>query len=133
MTKKAYWVYEKHEDSADGTVIVFAASSREARNQVWRGETPQEVLADSYLDLRARREPWADAYADIERIPTRAYLEHGWTIACAGPHCGRMVALDDLGGVDENGEPLCERCAKAQGLSRPEWARHNQSARRRHR
>ena len=120
MPKRAYRVYEKSEDAWDGMTIVFADTPAGARLQVWYGESPHEVAADAYLDLRARREPWADAYAASEDIPIQAYLENGWQWMCEG--CDWLVGLDGLGGLTPEGNPLCERCATKQGKTPPEWA-----------
>ena len=70
-----------------------------------------------------QQEVLADPYAESGVIPIRAYLENGWWWPCAGEACARMVALDDLGGMDENGEPLCVPCASQAGLTPPDWAR----------
>ena len=118
MADKAYRVYEKAEDSDNGMGIVFAASASEARLKAWHGDL--DITADSYADLRARREPWADTYAKDEHIPLRAYLENGWWWTCYD--CSRHVDLENIGGVTEDDEPLCERCAKEQGLTPPDWA-----------
>ena len=118
--KKAYRVYEKSEDSDDGMGIVFATTATEARRKAWSGEL--DINADSYTDLRARRERWADVYADTEDIPIRAFLENGWWWTCYGPHCARHVDIEDIGGMTEQGDPLCDRCAKEQGLTPPDWA-----------
>ena len=116
---KAYRVYEKSEDTDDGMGIVFAVSPTEARQKAWGGEL--DINADSYTDLRARREHWADAYAETQNIPIRAYPENHWYWTCYGIRCSTFVGIDNIGGM-EDGEPLCERCAKERGLSRPEWA-----------
>lgn len=108
--QKAYVVYEKHQEYDDGVVLVFAASATQARRKVWAGECSSEVLADAYIDLRARREPWADAYADTETVPASALLAHGWGLGCAD--CGRFVWHDDLGGMTADARPLCRACAE---------------------
>lgn len=115
--KKAYRVYEKSEDSDDGMGIVFAVSPTEARHKAWSGEL--DINADSYTDLRARRERWADAYADTEDIPIRAFLENGWSWTCYD--CSRYVDIENVCGITD-GEPLCELCAKDRGLVPPDWA-----------
>lgn len=116
--KKAYRVYDKAEDSDYGMLIVFAENSAQARK--WGWERMDEIGAEAYIDVRARREPWADMYADTEDIPIRAYLENGWYLPC--DVCWTDVTLDNVGGIQDNGFVLCEFCAKVVGLTPPEWA-----------
>ena len=115
---KAYRVYEKSEDSDNGMLIVFASSASKARQVGW--ERMDAISADRYLDLRARREPWADLYAESGLIPMRAYLEHGWWWWCA--HCFGSVTLENIGGITADGKAVCEDCATQDGLTPPDWA-----------
>ena len=114
---KAYRVYEKSEDSDYGMLIVFAENASKARQVGW--ERMDAISADRYIDLRARREPWADMYAGTEDIPLRAYLENGWWWMCV--ECEDYVSIEDLGGMIGD-LPLCERCATERGLTPPDWA-----------
>lgn len=126
---KAYHVYEKSEDPEDGMGIVFAHTATEARYLAWRGAVDRDVsiLAEEYTDIRARRAPWADGYAEVGHIPLRAYLENGWVWMCR--NCDRYVGLEDLGGVTEKDEPLCERHAMQEGKTLPDWALNRQKGR----
>jgi hypothetical protein len=38
---------------------------------------------------KARRAPWADAYAESRRVPMSVCVKHGWWIECAG--CGMII------------------------------------------
>ncbi len=118
--RKAYRVFEKSEDSDNGMGIVFAMTAAEARLKAWHGEL--DIAADAFTDLRARREYWADAYAETEDVPFRAYLKNGWWWSCFGDHCDQPVDIHDIGGVTDQGAPLCERSAVKYGKQRPEWA-----------
>lgn len=121
--KRAYRVYEKHEDREDGMWIVMAPTAAQARSAVWYGAF--DIVADDYIDLRARREPWADVYVDTEHIPLQAFLEHGWEWACCD--CDRDVTIADIGGVTEAGWPLCGPCAQRRGVTQPAWAQREEA------
>jgi len=96
-------------------VIIFARGPNEALRLRWVPSSDVWQDCDP-TDLRAFREPWADAYADTEQVPIRAYLEHGWWWECYGDHCGAVVTLETLGGMDDQDCPLCVECAaEAQG------------------
>lgn len=58
--------------------------------------------------------PWTDAYMDPDAIPMQAYFEHGWTFECFGDGCDQPIVLDTLGSINEQGYPLCTKCAKKQ-------------------
>ena len=116
--KKAYRVCDKAEDSDYDMIIVMAHSASEARQIGWGYQ--DELGCEEYTDLRAKREPWADQYAESGVIPLRAYLENGWYWCCF--YCGSHVDIEDLGGVTEDDSPLCERCAAKEGKTPPEWA-----------
>ena len=118
MPKKAYRVCDKAEDSDYDMIIVFAANASEARRIGW--ERQDELGCEEYTDLRAKRQPWADIYAESGIIPLRAYLENGWYWCCR--YCDRHVSLDDIGGVTEDDAPVCEHCAAKEGLTPPDWA-----------
>lgn len=106
--KKAYAVYERGEEGERMTVV-FATSPAEAK-QI------QSAMVDcAWIDLRVRRQSWADAYADADRIPVRAYLENGWWMLCTGARCGHLVDRETIGGMDDQDRPLCGECAADQG------------------
>lgn len=118
-TLKAYRAYDKSEDSDYGMMIVLAESASEARQIGWLYS--DDIGVDEYIDMRVKRERWADVYATTTEIPLQAYLENGWRWSCKG--CGDMVGVADIGGVTAQEEPLCERCARERGLTRPAWAK----------
>ena len=118
MPKKAYRVCDKAEDADYDMIIVMASSASEARQIGWGYQ--DELGCEAYTDLRAKRQPWADIYADAGIIPLRAYLENGWTWGCR--YCCRHVSIEDLGGVTDDDRALCERHAAQEGKTPPDWA-----------
>lgn len=118
MTTKAYRVCDKSEDSDYGMIIVFAENASQARQIGWT--QMDDIGAEEYIDIRARRAPWADVYADAGDIPLQAYLENGWWWPCGD--CDELVGLETLGGVTAQDDPLCDRCATERGLTPPDWA-----------
>lgn len=123
---KAYSVYEWHENPGDGIGIVFAHTAQEARLLAWQGHTDRgsHIEAESYIDLRAKRLPWADQYATAPRIPLQAYFEHGWSWGCRV--CDRLVWMDDIGAI--RGEAVfCIPHAAHGDYAIPDWVRKGET------
>ena len=121
MTKQAYRVgKEVRWPDYEIEVVVFATSPSGAMEIAFK-KAAYVMGAETLSDLRAKRESWADQYAEIERIPIRAFLENGWTWDCYA--CDEAISIHDVGGIGEHDQPLCERCAARKGITRPEWAK----------
>lgn len=116
--QKAYCVYEKAENASFIMGIVFEESASRARHEAWT-KWHEEMVVEEYTNLRSTREPWADAYAASGTVPLRAYLEYGWYWWCRD--CRELICIENIGGVTDQDDPVCESCATHRGLSRPDW------------
>lgn len=90
---KAYAVLETGEDTGG---IIFASRDIEARK---RGSC--EYSDGDISSVTCRRAPWADEYAETQRVPVLAAIEQGWRFECHG--CAEMLSEDWF--YDE-GKPL---------------------------
>lgn len=84
MPQRAYAVLETDENTGS---IYFAASARTARR----------YGANEYADGEIRyvecyRTPWADAYAETQKVPASIAIRHGWHFECAG--CAARIDED---------------------------------------
>lgn len=102
MSMKAYsW----HDEEDNGVYIVYAANANKARLVV--RALPECEL--DYIDIRVKREPWADKYAET-CIPAKEWLEAGYGVYCEG--CLRLAYKDEVHEI--NGyRVLCKDCAQA--------------------
>lgn len=90
---KAYAVQEEDEGTGG---VVFAKSSAEARRM------GAARFGDGDFNWgKARRLPWADAFAPGP-VPAKDMIEHGWWYECA--HCYRRI--EDGATDEETGEPV---------------------------
>ena len=75
------------------------------------GEARQYFANDHGVPLtwiKVYREPWADKYGSVERIPAKEFWKHGWWLPCTD--CGKQV-LEGEGKETEHGV-LCLDCIR---------------------
>lgn len=100
MMLKAWHVWDPEYEECH--VIVYAKKRSEAIMK-----SPFCITTADYIHIRARREPWADKYAETLVIPSAELFAHGWWVECQMCH-----AVDDEFAAGECGEVFCRECAK---------------------
>ncbi len=93
---KAYWAQWRYEH--DWGFFVFAANAQAARVKAWH-ETPDGQMGGEFIDMRVRRRPECDKYADAGEVPMQAVVDMGWIVVCRG--CGREIMNSEGGYIDE--------------------------------
>jgi hypothetical protein len=100
MSDKAYVVSGRNED--DGMEVVFAESPSKAKNG-----TTNLLGWNEWTDLRAKRAPEFDQYAQQGWVPDKALLEHNWWLEQSCTKCNKYVRLQYI--FDGDGpKPLVE-------------------------
>ena len=76
------------DDEQEGiTTIVWAESTGKAKAQI---ANDYDI---AFTEVKVYRLPWADEYADAERIPPEVYFKNGWSQWCH--RCGNEVSEDE--------------------------------------
>ena len=77
-------------------------------------ETPGKAKQDfsmengiPFKDIRVQRIPWADKYGDVDKIPVKEWLDHGWHFTCN--ICGAMIE-DAINFYINNKGFCCKKC-----------------------
>lgn len=78
MMLKCYEVYDKNLDY--GQTIVWAETSNKAKLE---GQKDDIFDWCEYIDLRTKRRPEWDKYADTKHIPIQELLDESWWFGCA--------------------------------------------------
>lgn len=76
----------------------------------------------NYTELRARRSPQFDKYAEVGKVPVQALFDDGFWFWCE--RCAREGIDKDNGAVVIGDEVICEECAKrTEGAAKTTFAR----------
>lgn len=113
MSYKAYCFANAADYDADdiSKEITFAETPGKAKQNF------SMINGIHYKDIRVRRVPWADKYGDVDKIPIKEWLDHGWHFTCNT--CGKMI--EDATNFYINNEGFCcKRCFD-------EWEKENDS------
>ncbi len=87
MTDKKLKAYAWDDEQEGITAIVWAESAGKAKTEI---ANDNDI---AFTEVKVYRLPWADKYADAERIPPEVYFEHGWSQWCH--RCGNEVSEDE--------------------------------------
>lgn len=74
------------------------------------GKAKQDFSMESgihYKDIRVRHLPWADKYENVDNIPIKEWLEHGWHFTCNT--CGAIIE-DATNFYISNKGFCCKKC-----------------------
>ena len=87
---KAYIIEDKW--NSEGCCVVWATNSNKAKSIANYYD-----LFDTcyYTELRAKRAPQYDKYAESKKIPIKELLANGWWFYCDGG-CGKTLSEDDI-------------------------------------
>lgn len=77
---KVLKAYEWDNESDGYSMIIYAETVGKAKYEIMCEQD------ENFTDIRVKRIPWADKYADSE-IPAEEYINHGWWLPCANHEC----------------------------------------------